>query len=170
MSVCHLQTWPCVDMMICRVSQLKCRLRTTVTIHCERVCLAAYKMGVVAVETDRATSSGRLRPNTPPPARALTPATRPSDPGGRSAGKKGGKWALLLVCDLCGEVRQTSSLVVSLPLRISEHTSHFVSCGLVRAQFPPFTGGGGQSQMPYLNPENSVADLFLNLFFRCCLY
>lgn len=58
---------------------------------CERVCLAAYKMGVVAVETDRATSSGGLRPNTPPPGRALTPATRPSDPGGRSAGKKGGK-------------------------------------------------------------------------------
>ena len=157
----------CMDIVICRVSQLKCRLRTTVTKHCESVCFPVYKMGVVAVETDKAASSGGLRPNTPPPAGALTSATRPSDPGGWSAGTEGGKWAPLLVCDLCGEVRQTSSLVVSLPLRISEHTSHFVICGLVRAQF---TAVGGQSQMPYLHPENSVADLFLNPLFRCCLY
>lgn len=128
MSVCHLQTWPCMDMVICGVSQLKCRLRTTVTIHCESLCLVVYKMRVVAVETDRAASSGGLRPNTPPPARALTSATRPSDPGGRSTGTEGGKWALLLVCDLCGEVRQTSSLVVSLPPRISE--THVSFCQL----------------------------------------
>lgn len=57
-------------MDVFRVTQLKCRLWNTATFHCVSVSLSVYKIGIVAVETGKVSSSNGCQTNIPPPAAA----------------------------------------------------------------------------------------------------
>lgn len=124
----------CMDMRTCQwcvpFIQLKCHHRNV--LHCNYTlpkCVSAY-----LYDRDRCSGNRQgcvIRQVTAQHASScwgLTRTTRPSDPGGPSSGTEGGKWGLLLVCDLCSRVIQTALFPCCHPsLRISEHASRLVN-------------------------------------------